>query len=224
MLLLWDDLPIPASPRRDQPLPARGAQLLKDHDVDEYFLEDEGEWTQDDSGVWIWRAADSALDLDCDEEDENESSDLDDFPLAAGPDLFSALPYSPAPSNNPQLRHYAPDATDSDQDWGYLEESRAETSTLEITTAPNSFGNSQTSYPLNNSQGVLEPASHLDHPMFDMDMQSDSGSELEIICESDNDSEARRALISDDEGISGSRTTGPVGLWGSDESFDICGD
>lgn len=87
--LLWDDIPLsPESgcspflvPQRDH-----DRMILHEHHIDEYLLDDEGEWTQDDEGGWVWRVLDHDIRFDFDDEDElrdpSIDSDLEEF----GPD------------------------------------------------------------------------------------------------------------------------------------------
>ncbi|KIM89005.1 hypothetical protein PILCRDRAFT_207948 [Piloderma croceum F 1598] len=75
--LIWDDLPLSPGPGFSPIISIQhgyGSILLDKHNVDEYFLDDEGEWMQDGSGDWIWRASEPMMHFDFDAEDAHEQS------------------------------------------------------------------------------------------------------------------------------------------------------
>jgi len=112
--LLWDDL----SPEHE-PSPSPYDALLKDHNVDEDFLDDEGEWTQYHKGGWCWRAFEPLmhLDIDKDEHEPSAGSDPEEFPSDSSLDLFLTPPHS-QPQFSPDIidactRHYRQIGTES---------------------------------------------------------------------------------------------------------------
>jgi len=86
LALLWDDLPLSSLPGSCPTISAQydsHSTLLNDHDIPEYFLDSEGEWTQDGRGGWCWRTFEPLLYLDSDAEDRfgPSTSNDEDFPL-----------------------------------------------------------------------------------------------------------------------------------------------
>jgi hypothetical protein len=79
--LIWDDLPLSPEPGFSSIIPIQHgySTLLEKHDVDEYFLDDEGEWMQDGSGDWIWRASEPLMHFHFDTEDAHEQSVVGDI-------------------------------------------------------------------------------------------------------------------------------------------------
>lgn len=93
--LIWDDLPLSPEPGFSPIIPIQhgyDSTLLEKHNVDEYFLDDEGEWMQDGSGDWIWRASEPMMDFDFDTEDAHDQSvgsDLEEFPSDSSEGLLT---------------------------------------------------------------------------------------------------------------------------------------
>jgi hypothetical protein len=85
-VLIWDDLPLSPEPIFSPIIPIQhgyGSTLLENHNVDEYFLDDEGEWMRDGSGDWIWRASKPMMHFDFNTKDAHEQSigsDMEEFP------------------------------------------------------------------------------------------------------------------------------------------------
>jgi hypothetical protein len=106
--LLWDDLLCSHEPEFSPIISAQyghDSTLLNDHHIDEYPLDDEGEWMQDRAGDWIWRASEHLMhfDLDTDEHGPRADSDLEDFPSDSSQDLKT-----PSQSFSPNMidRHH----------------------------------------------------------------------------------------------------------------------
>jgi len=131
MALLWDDLPLSLEYGSSPIIPAQYdyySKLLKDHNVDEYFLDDEGEWTQEGKGSWSWRAFEPLVHLDFDEDEHGTraGSDLDEFPSDSSQNLFSTPPRS-LPHPDITDVHYlqiGAETVDPDRDTNYKTESQ----------------------------------------------------------------------------------------------------
>jgi hypothetical protein len=112
---------------------------LKEHDIDEYFLDDEGEWTQNDQGGWSWRASEHDIHFDFDEDKDslrvpNVGSDPENFLTDSSQDLLltslgsrllSSATSSLADTHNQSTReHNRSPIADPDRNWCFLDQSR----------------------------------------------------------------------------------------------------
>lgn len=99
--LLWDDLPIPNDVGLSPTLPVHdlGVSLLQGHNIDEYFIDNEGDWTQDGDNGWAWRAAEPLLDFGDDK--LGAYSDLEEFTSDSSQDLHLARPLSQSKLSQP---------------------------------------------------------------------------------------------------------------------------
>lgn len=123
ILVAWEDLPTPGQFEESES--HNRAQLLKDHNIDEYFLEDEFDWNQDDSGIWLREAADSSLQLGSSEERDSGASDLD---MAS----FQGSPSTPSPYAV-RISTYA---SEPDEDLCYSDQSQEDAVAIHDSASP----------------------------------------------------------------------------------------
>lgn len=123
--LLWDDWPISSA---SSFLAQRDCDSLipNEHHMDEYFLDNESDWTQDGEGAWVWHALEHDTHFGFGEEDDfhvpDTSSDLEEFSLNSPHDLILAplrTQHSPPPGlpNAHPLRSSQFPGADSHSNW-----------------------------------------------------------------------------------------------------------
>lgn len=174
-MLAYEDLPI--SGQFEESEYDTRAQLLKDLNADEYFLDDKVDWNQDDSGIWLWKATDSSLQLDSSEEHHSGASDFDVPPLAA----FQDSPSPRSPHSTHISKHRAPEPY---RDLCYYDQSQADAvaihdshETLPVHSAGLDMRQASAPFGLQTSQDRITSSA----------FSSQSGLDVEVICDLEDD-------------------------------------
>ncbi|KZP31428.1 hypothetical protein FIBSPDRAFT_925697 [Athelia psychrophila] len=174
-MLSCEDLPIPG--QFDESESHNRAQLLRDHTIDEYFLDDEVNWNQDDSGIWLWETTDSSLQLGSGEEHDSCTSDLDELPLP----VFQGSPSTPFPHYARISKHCTPEP---DQDLYYSDQSQEDAVMIHdshnaspVHSAGLNTCRESAPFPLLASQDRVASAEFCSH----------SGSDVGIVCDLEED-------------------------------------